>query len=162
MKTFKPTAKMSHGGHYCWGGKVMKKAKGGPTAREMVEYYKSKDRSDTSWIEEDGKANPRATANLHFENYKDKMKEEFPKNYEDEPSVRTRAYSEKAKDFGEEGQVGKKRGGIAKPFWETKSPKKESKKLTPMQKASAKARAAKAGRPYPNLIDNAAAARRAK
>lgn len=25
----KPTAKMSHGGHYCWGGKVMKKAKGG-------------------------------------------------------------------------------------------------------------------------------------
>lgn len=50
----------------------------------------------------------------------------------------------------------------AKPFWETKSPKKESKKLTPAQKASAKASAKKAGRPYPNLIDNAAAARRAK
>lgn len=49
-----------------------------------------------------------------------------------------------------------------KPFWETKSPKKESKKLTPAQKASAKASAKKAGRPYPNLIDNAAAARRAK
>lgn len=25
----KPTTKMSHGGHYCWGGKVMKKAVGG-------------------------------------------------------------------------------------------------------------------------------------
>lgn len=25
----KPTVKMSHGGHYCWGGKVMKKAEGG-------------------------------------------------------------------------------------------------------------------------------------
>ena len=25
----KPTAKMSHGGHYCWGGKAMKKAEGG-------------------------------------------------------------------------------------------------------------------------------------
>ena len=28
----KPMAKMSHGGHYCWGGKVMKKAKGGNVA----------------------------------------------------------------------------------------------------------------------------------
>ena len=51
---------------------------------------------------------------------------------------------------------------MAKAFWETKNPKKESKKLTPSQKASAKARAKKAGRPYPNLIDNAAAARRGK
>lgn len=54
------------------------------------------------------------------------------------------------------------RGGKVKAFWETKNPKKESKKLTPSQKASAKARAKKAGRPYPNLIDNAAAARRGK
>jgi hypothetical protein len=51
---------------------------------------------------------------------------------------------------------------MAKPFWEAKSPKKESKKLTPSQKTSAKARAKKAGRPYPNLVDNAAAARRVK
>lgn len=29
MKGFKQSSKMSHGGHYCWGGKVMKKAEGG-------------------------------------------------------------------------------------------------------------------------------------
>jgi hypothetical protein len=45
------------------------------------------------------------------------------------------------------------------PFWEKKSPKKESKKLTPDQKAKAKASAKAAGRPYPNLVDNAKAAR---
>jgi hypothetical protein len=36
------------------------------------------------------------------------------------------------------------------------------KKLTPAQKASAKASAKKAGRPYPNLIDNMKAARKKK
>jgi hypothetical protein len=51
---------------------------------------------------------------------------------------------------------------MVKAFWDTKNPKKESKKLSPSQKASAKAAAKKAGRPYPNLVDNAAAARRGK
>jgi hypothetical protein len=46
-----------------------------------------------------------------------------------------------------------------KAFWDKKNPKKTSKKLTPAQIAKAKAAAKKAGRPYPNLIDNAAAAR---
>jgi hypothetical protein len=41
-------------------------------------------------------------------------------------------------------------------FWDKKNPKKTSKKLTPAQKSAAKARAKAAGRPYPNLIDNAA------
>jgi hypothetical protein len=45
------------------------------------------------------------------------------------------------------------------PFWE-KSFHGESKKLTPKQKGAAKARAKAAGRPYPNLVDNAAIARR--
>jgi hypothetical protein len=49
-----------------------------------------------------------------------------------------------------------------KAFWETKNPKKKSTKLTPAQKSAAKARAKAAGRPYPNLIDNAAAARKKK
>ncbi len=49
-----------------------------------------------------------------------------------------------------------------KPFWETKNPKKTSTKLTPAQKAAAKKRAKAAGRPYPNLIDNAAVARKKK
>jgi len=44
-------------------------------------------------------------------------------------------------------------------FWDKKNPKKTSKKLTPTQKTAAKARAKKAGRPYPNLVDNAAVAR---
>jgi hypothetical protein len=51
---------------------------------------------------------------------------------------------------------------MAKPFWETKNPKKVSQSLTPAQKSSAKASAKKAGRPYPNLVDNAAAARKKK
>ncbi len=42
-------------------------------------------------------------------------------------------------------------------FWDTKNPKEKSKKLTPAQKVAAKARAKAAGRPYPNLVDNAAA-----
>ena len=49
-----------------------------------------------------------------------------------------------------------------KAFWDTKNPKKKSTKLTPAQKSAAKARAKAAGRPYPNLIDNAAAARKKK
>jgi hypothetical protein len=44
-------------------------------------------------------------------------------------------------------------------FWDKKNPKKTSKKLTPAQKSTAKAKAKAAGRPYPNLVDNAAAAR---
>lgn len=49
-----------------------------------------------------------------------------------------------------------------KPFWETKDPTKRDTKLSPAQKTAAKARAKKAGRPYPNLIDNAAVARKKK
>jgi len=44
-----------------------------------------------------------------------------------------------------------------KEFWDKPNPKKKSKALTPAQKASAKAKAKAAGRPYPNLVDNAAA-----
>jgi len=49
-----------------------------------------------------------------------------------------------------------------KAFWDKKNPKKKSTPLTPTQKAQAKARAKKAGRPYPNLVDNAAVKRKAK
>ena len=42
-------------------------------------------------------------------------------------------------------------------FWDKPNPKKKSKALTPKQKTAAKARAKAAGRPYPNLVDNAAA-----
>lgn len=48
------------------------------------------------------------------------------------------------------------------PVWDTKNPKQKSKKLTPSQKTEAKSRAKKAGRPYPNLVDNMAAAREKK
>ena len=51
---------------------------------------------------------------------------------------------------------------MKKEFWDTKNPKKTSKKLTPAQIKSAKARAKAKGRPYPNLVDNAAAARKKK
>jgi hypothetical protein len=51
---------------------------------------------------------------------------------------------------------------VKKAFWDKKNPKKTSTKLTPAQKSSAKARAKKAGRPYPNLVDNAAVSRNKK
>ena len=49
----------------------------------------------------------------------------------------------------------------AKPVWKKPRPKSlgKSKKLTPAQKASAKAAAKKAGRKYPNLVDNMRAAK---
>jgi hypothetical protein len=48
-----------------------------------------------------------------------------------------------------------------KPVWAKPRPKSlgKSKALTPSQKATAKAAAKKAGRPYPNLVDNMRAAR---
>ena len=49
-----------------------------------------------------------------------------------------------------------------KAFWDKKNPKKTSKKLTPTQIKNAKARAKAAGRKYPNLVDNAAVARKSK
>lgn len=50
----------------------------------------------------------------------------------------------------------------AKNVWDKPNPKKKSKPLTPEQKATAKAKAKKAGRKYPNLIDNMAVARKKK
>jgi hypothetical protein len=46
--------------------------------------------------------------------------------------------------------------------WDKSRPKGlgKPKKLTPAKKASAKAMAKKAGRPYPNLVDNMRAARK--
>lgn len=49
-----------------------------------------------------------------------------------------------------------------KPVWKKPNPKKTSKKMTPAQKSQAKARARKAGRPYPNAVDNIAASRKKK
>jgi hypothetical protein len=46
------------------------------------------------------------------------------------------------------------------PIWEQPNPKKASKKLSPAKKTAAMARAKKAGRPYPNAVDNIAAARK--
>jgi hypothetical protein len=50
---------------------------------------------------------------------------------------------------------------MAKPVWEKKRPKSlgKSNPLTTEQKAKAKARAKKAGRKYPNMIDNMWAAK---
>ncbi len=50
---------------------------------------------------------------------------------------------------------------MAKPPWKKPNPKPKSKrgKLSPAKKASAKAAAKRAGRPYPNLVDNMRAAK---
>ena len=45
------------------------------------------------------------------------------------------------------------------PVWDKQNPKKKSTPLTSGQKAKAKAAAKKAGRPYPNLVDNMRASR---
>ena len=47
-----------------------------------------------------------------------------------------------------------------KPVWDKKNPKKTSEKLSPSEKSEAKARAKKAGRPYPNAVDNIAVAKK--
>lgn len=49
---------------------------------------------------------------------------------------------------------------MKKPVWDKPNPKTKSKPLTPEQKKQAKANAKKAGRTYPNLIDNMQAARK--
>jgi hypothetical protein len=49
---------------------------------------------------------------------------------------------------------------MKKQFWDTKNPNKKSEKLSLAQKKAAKDRAASAGRPYPNLVDNAWASRK--
>ena len=52
----------------------------------------------------------------------------------------------------------------AKPPWKRRNPRKKStaSKLSPAQKGEARARARAAGRPYPNLVDNMAVARKRK
>lgn len=47
-----------------------------------------------------------------------------------------------------------------KKVWDKPNPKGKSKPLTSAQKAKAKAAAKKAGRPYPNLVDNMNAAKK--
>lgn len=50
---------------------------------------------------------------------------------------------------------------MKKPVWDKPRPADldKSKKLAPAKKAAAKAMAKKAGRPYPNLVDNMRAAK---
>lgn len=49
-----------------------------------------------------------------------------------------------------------------KDVWDKERPKElgKPKKLSPMQKSAAKQMAKKAGRPYPNLVDNMRAAQK--
>jgi len=49
---------------------------------------------------------------------------------------------------------------MAKAPWNKPNPKKKSTPLTPAQKVKAKAAAKKAGRKYPNLVDNMNASRK--
>jgi hypothetical protein len=49
---------------------------------------------------------------------------------------------------------------MKKPIWKKKNPRKTHKKLSPAKKSLAKARAKRAGRPYPNAVDNIAVSRR--
>ena len=49
---------------------------------------------------------------------------------------------------------------MAKKVWDTPNPKKKSAPMSPEKKAKAKERAAAAGRPYPNAVDNIAVSRK--
>ena len=51
---------------------------------------------------------------------------------------------------------------MAKEVWDTPDPTKKDKKLSSKKKSAAKARAKAAGRPYPNLVDNMAVAKKKK
>jgi hypothetical protein len=65
------------------------------------------------------------------------------------PKVGTRKDGDKFDMYAKGGKV-----------WDKPNPKKKSKPLSPAKKASAKAAAEKAGRPYPNAVDNMRAARK--
>jgi hypothetical protein len=52
--------------------------------------------------------------------------------------------------------------GMATAPWKRKNPKKKPTRLTAKSKASARARAKRKGRKYPNLVDNMNAAKRQK
>jgi len=49
-----------------------------------------------------------------------------------------------------------------KPLWERQNPRRKHKKLSPAQKRKAKKMAQRAGRRYPNMVDNARVARRSR
>lgn len=51
---------------------------------------------------------------------------------------------------------------MKKQFWDKENPKEKSTKMSAAQKLAAKRRAAEAGRPYPNLVDNAWASKKDK
>lgn len=51
---------------------------------------------------------------------------------------------------------------MAKEVWDKPNPKKKHKNLTTKQESAARTRATAAGRPYPNLVDNMAIARKKK
>lgn len=69
-----------------------------------------------------------------------------------------------SKRAGKKAAAGKTAAGSAP--WDHENPKsatgEPTRHLTPAQKASAKRAAKKAGRPYPNLVDNMRAAQAAK
>ena len=60
------------------------------------------------------------------------------------------------------GMAFKRGGAVVKAVWDKKRPKDigEPKSLSVKKKAAAKRRAEAAGRPYPNLVDNLAVARK--
>jgi hypothetical protein len=182
MDGFKKSAKMAHVGHYSWGSKVMKKAKGGiargeepMVEQEDIDYVNrqsEKTKKDMGLPvsvytkgEYDSEASKKMMKNNQTEGTSQRLEDFIKKQKEDSKRIgydlKVAPSKKSYKTLGEEAKE-MKTGGMAKPFWEIKSPKKESKKLTTSQKTSAKARAKKAGRPYPNLVDNAAAARRVK
>lgn len=49
---------------------------------------------------------------------------------------------------------------MKKAFWDKPNPSKKPSKLSAAQRLAARRRAREAGRPYPNLVDNAAVARK--
>ena len=63
MKDFKQSGKMSHGGHYCWGGKTMKKA-GGGLAEIMAAREKAANTASTSKATTPAKAPAKAPAKV--------------------------------------------------------------------------------------------------
>lgn len=133
----KPMAKMSHGGHYCWGGKVMKKAEGGDVKKVMA---KDKDRLEglsedakksmglPISVYDNGKYDPKASRKIMDENFEEglrqsreehgrKMKKEYgstedfsykyPNDDYDSLLPKGRSYKTKATE-------GMKRGGMFK------------------------------------------------
>lgn len=130
-------------------------------ARKRRKTIRGRNKEAKAIDEAVGKAGKEALETYGKEYAREKMFSiEYPEDWN--PTVTRRI--NKTLTMKDREDPGYKKGGSVKPVWDKARPKSlgKSKPLSPAQKAKAKATAAAAGRPYPNMIDNIRAAKKGK